>query len=268
VKGVPNQMVQEWDSATYDANARFVSDLGAPLIDLLQPRAGERVLDVGCGDGALTAQLVECGCTVVGVDANESQVLAARARGLRGLDVERHRIEELPFVGEFDAVLSNAVLHWVRDQPAALARIARALKPGGRFAAELGGFGNVDRIREALHDALRDRGIDPMRCDPWFFPTVEEYGDLLRRHGFDVVSIVLLPRPTPLPGALSAWLETFAQPFLHAVPAEARASFVEDVTDRVKPVLYDSARGWTADYTRLRFLAHLSRHTPSDAIER
>lgn len=243
---------QVWDPAAYAANARFVSDLGAPLVDLLAPVGGERVLDVGCGDGALTEKLVHAGCRVVAVDASEAQVRAARSLGL---DARVCRIEDLSFDGEFDAVFSNAVLHWVRDQHAALDGIHRALRPRGRFVAEFGGFGCVDHIRRALHAALRERGVDPGTCDPWYFPTADEYGALLAAHGFDVASIALFPRPTPLPGEMAAWLETFAQPFTGAVPPADRGAFIQGVSERLRPDLFDAGRGWSADYVRLRLRA-------------
>jgi trans-aconitate methyltransferase len=243
---------QIWDPEIYARNARFVSDLGEPLIELLQPVRGERVLDLGCGDGALTEKLVDAGCLVLGVDASAEQVDAAR---LRGLEVEVSRIEALRLNQEFDAVFSNAVLHWVKDQPAALSRIFQSLKPGGRLVAEFGGAGCVATIRKALHDALSARGLDPWAYDPWFFPTVEEYNALLVNEGFEVDSIILFPRPTPIPGDISGWLETFAQPFLLEVPPEHRPSLIEEVRERSRPGLFRDGQGWVVDYVRLRLRA-------------
>ncbi len=243
---------QTWNPERYAKNARFVSDLGEPLLDLLQLVPGEKVLDLGCGDGALTEKLAAAGGLVLGVDASVDQVQATRQRGL---DAEVFAAEDLPFVEEFDAVFSNAVLHWVRDQPMALAKIYRSLLPNGRFVAEMGGFGCVATIRNALHESLRDRGIDPQDYDPWFFPTVDQYRVLLEDQGFEIDSIVLFPRPTPLPGDLSGWLETFAQPFLRALPSEDWQTCIEEVRDRAYPTLFHSDQGWVADYTRLRFRA-------------
>jgi len=243
---------QRWDPQTYAQHARFVSDLGSPVVDLIAPRPGERILDLGCGDGALTEKLVAAGASVVAVDASAEQVAGARARGL---DARVARGEALPFVSEFDAVFSNAALHWMREAAAVISSVHRALRPGGRFVAEMGGAGNVAAIRSALVSALGHRGIDGTALDLLFLPTAEEYRALLEAGGFSVRTISLFARPTPLPGDLSAWLETFAQSFLRAVSDADRPRLVEEVTAALRPRLYDAARGWVADYVRLRFAA-------------
>ena len=241
---------QQWNPDTYARNARFVSDLGAGVFEWLAPRPGEQVLDLGCGDGALTEKLVAAGCRVIAIDSSAEQISAARARGL---DARRGSAETLPFKEEFDAVFSNAVLHWIRDAGAVVSSVHRALKPGGRFVAELGGAGCVQTVRLALIDAANRRGLDGAALDPWFFPTEPAYRALLEARGFRVRAITHFPRPTPLPGDITDWLETFAQPFLGAVPASDRDSFIQEVRRAVKPSLFDLARGWTADYVRLRF---------------
>jgi SAM-dependent methyltransferase len=247
---------QQWDPETYEKNARFVSDLGAGVVDLLAPKAGERILDLGCGDGALTEKLVAAGCTVVAVDASGEQVAGAVKRGL---DARVARAEALPFDNEFDAVFSNAVLHWVKDADGAIASVARALKPGGRFVAEFGGFGCIDTIRRALHAALEKRGIDAAAADPWYFPSDVAYRAKLEASGFTVRFITLFPRPTPLPGDVSAWLETFAQPLLGAVPTAERPSLIAECCSAMRPTLYTPEKGWVADYVRLRFAAERAR---------
>jgi SAM-dependent methyltransferase len=243
---------QRWDPRTYAQHGRFVSELGAGVAFLLAPARGERILDLGCGDGALTEKLVAAGAQAVGVDASPEQVEAARARGL---DARVARAEALPFAAEFDAVFSNAALHWIRDADGVLASVHRALRPGGRFVAEMGGAGNVAAIRAALAEALDHRGLDGRAFDLLFLPTAEEYRARLEANRFAVRTIALFARPTPLPGELSAWLETFAQPSLRAVSDEERPRLIDEVTAALRPRLYHEGRGWVADYVRLRFAA-------------
>lgn len=243
---------QTWDPDGYARHARFVAELGAPVLVLLDPQPGERVLDLGCGDGALTTKLVEMGCQVVGVDGSAAQVQAAcRA----GIDARVADVRALTFDAEFDAVFSNAVLHWVQPPEAAIDGAARALVGGGRFAGELGGRGNVTRIVRALEVELERRGIDPAPVNPWYFPDDVEYRRLLEQRGFRVESIALIDRPTALPGDMTGWLETFAGCFCAAVSATDRAAFIDDVRSRLEPELCDLQGRWTVDYVRLRFAA-------------
>jgi SAM-dependent methyltransferase len=244
--------IQTWDPDRYDRNARFVSDLGQPVLELLAPRAGERILDLGCGDGVLTERLVAAGCRVVGVDGSPAQVAAARARGL---DAHVMDGQALTFENEFDAVFSNAAMHWMKRADAVIAGVRRALRPGGRFVGELGGEGCVAIIRAALVAALERRGIDGTALDPWYFPDVASYGQRLAAAGFAVRWIALIPRPTPLPGDVTGWLETFAESFTGALPARERPEFLAEVREALRPLLCDASGAWTADYVRLRFAA-------------
>jgi SAM-dependent methyltransferase len=222
------------------------------VLELLAPQPGERILDLGCGDGALTAKLAELGCAVVGVDSSAPQVDAAK--GL-GLDARVGDGEHLAFEGEFDAVFSNAALHWMKRPDVVIAGVWRALKPGGRFVAECGGHGCVAKIERALVEALGRRGIDGGPVNPWYFPTVEDYRGRLEARGFHVGSIALIPRPTPLPGHLRDWLEIFAASFISAAALAERPAFVDEVTESLRTALADGDGNWIADYVRLRFSA-------------
>ena len=243
-------MAQTWDAADYAANARFVSDLGQPVLDLLAPRAGERILDVGCGDGALTEKLVRAGATVVGVDPAPDFVAAAAARGL---DARLLDAQALPFEREFDAVFTNAVLHWIPDLDAALRSIHRALNAGGRFVGECGGHGNVAAVSTALQAVALRHGVRPQL--PWRYPTPDDFTARLISAGFRPVSVELVPRPTPLASGMAAWLRTFAGPVFEQLPPGVRESALDDTVDLLRWSLCDEHGRWTADYVRLRFAA-------------
>jgi trans-aconitate methyltransferase len=243
---------QDWDPERYARNARFVAELGMPALELLAPRPGERILDLGCGDGALTEKLAALGCDVVGVDASPEQIAAARRRGLDARVADGHA---LGFECEFDAVFSNAALHWMKRPDAVIRGVWRALRPGGRFAGELGGHGCVASIVSALCAALARRGIDGSRVNPWYFPTAQEYAQRLVANAFAVTSIALILRPTLLPTGADGWLETFAGSFAAALPESARAEFFGEVREALRPILCDAQGAWTADYVRVRFCA-------------
>jgi trans-aconitate methyltransferase len=244
--------VQTWDPERYSKNARFVSDLGLPVVELLNPKPGERILDLGCGDGALTQKIASLGCRIVGIDSSAAQVEAVRRMGIEAFVMEA---EALPFDQEFDAVFSNAVLHWIKRTDQMIAGVCRALKPGGRFVAEMGGHGCVAKIVAALDAALSRRGIKADELNPWYFPTVAEYQVRLERGGFEVTSIALFPRPTPLPGNITGWLETFAESFTSVLPLPERPKFILEVQEALRPESCGKDGQWTADYVRLRFAA-------------
>lgn len=227
-------------------------ELGLPVVELLAPLPGERILDLGCGDGALTTRLAEAGATVVGVDASEAMVAAARTRGLDARVMDGRR---LSFSAEFDAVFSNAALHWMRDLADVCRGVSRALRPSGRFVGELGAAGNVAAVVDAIGSGLRDRGMDPDALNPWVFPTAREFGALLDGVGLQVSRLETTARPTALPGDIVEWLATFAGCFLDALDRRARRTFERELRDVLAPRLRSPDGIWHVDYVRLRFAA-------------
>ena len=240
-------------AADYASHGAFVPALGQAVLDLLDPQPGERILDVGCGDGALTARIAAAGAEVIGVDTSAELLTAARARGL---EVRFGDARDLDFDEEFDAVFSNAALHWVLEPDRAATSMFAALTPGGRLALEFGGFGNIAAIMTGLRAALQRRGYSRLPPDQ-YYPTASQYTDVLMAAGFSEVDAVLVPRQTPLASGMDAWLWTFRHGLLDALglsPAEQQA-VRDDVVDLLRPSLCDASGNWVADYVRLRVTA-------------
>jgi SAM-dependent methyltransferase len=244
--------MQRWDAQLYGQSGGFVQDLAADLMEWLSPMPNE--LDLGCGDGRFTARLQAAGAIVTGVDSSPSMVEAARARNLI---VEEAEATALPFGdATFDAVFSNAALHWIRDQDAMLREVRRVLRPGGRFVAEMGGHGNIAAIRVAFAAALERHGVDGNAGDRNYYPTQRAYGERLLRHRFSVERMVHFPRPTPLPETgMLGWLNTFRRGILDDLPTAKRRKVLNDTVEMLLPVLCDEQGQWVADYARLRFAA-------------
>jgi trans-aconitate methyltransferase len=236
----------------YRNETEFIAGLESPVIKLLAPKAGEKILDLGCGNGTLARELMDLGCTVVGADSSRKMVEAAQSRGV---DARLLNAEELGFDGEFDGVMSNAALHWIADQYAVVRGVWKALKPGGRFAAECGGEGCIRIIREGMKIALIKRGIDYRARNPWKYPELGAYSKILENQGFKIDYIARIDRPTKLEDGLHSWLEVFAQSHTQGFDPDEKEAFYKEVEDYCRPMLYSEKNGWTADYVRLRFLA-------------
>jgi SAM-dependent methyltransferase len=245
-------MTNQWNAQTYDRNARFVSDLGSPVLELLAPKTGERILDLGCGDGVLTTKIQEFGCTLVGIDPSEDFVAAAVGNGVLASVGDARRLE---FHESFDAVFSNAVLHWIPEAQSVADGVFRALKTNGRFVAEFGGHGNIAAIMTALVATLRHYDVPLERNLGWYYPTVGEYSLVLQQAGFIVDSIELIPRPTCLPTGMIGWLETFRGSYLREKLGDKADVAIEEVVENLRFALCDRSGNWTADYVRLRFRA-------------
>ncbi len=244
-----------WDPQAYAVHGAFVPGLANAAFDLLGAAPGERILDLGCGDGVLTERLVAAGATIVGVDTDAAMVVAAAAKGLDARIGDGRR---LGFTDEFDAVFSNAALHWMGEPAPVVAGVGRALKPGGRFVGEFGGHGNIAAIRVAVRAVLVARGYRVPSVEENYYPTAPEFRAALEAGGLVVDGCTIVPRPTPIATGMSAWLQTFRGAFIDAagVPPEKRQQVIEDTRAMLRPILADASGNWTADYVRLRFAAH------------
>jgi SAM-dependent methyltransferase len=249
-------MAQTWDPDAYAQNAGFVHGLAGGVVEWLAPQAGERILDLGCGDGQLTERLAHSGAIITGVDADPRMVKAAKSRGI---GAHHAMAERLPLDdASFDAVFSNAALHWVRDQDAMMAEVRRVLRRGGRFVAEMGGHGNIAAIRVGLMAVLARYGHADAENGVNYYATPEAYSARLERHGFNVKRISLIPRPTPLPeSGMEGWLRTFRSGVIEGLPAELRDEVVRETAELLAPALRDETGAWIADYVRLRFIARV-----------
>ena len=251
-------MQADWNAGLYDASHAFVWEFGRDLLAVLAPQPGERILDIGSGTGHLTAEIARSGAQVLGIDRSGAMIAQAR-ENFPGLAFETHDICSLPFDAEFDAIFSNAVLHWVKPPETAAALMARALKPGGRLVFEFGGYGNVRILVEGAYRALRQLGVQqPERWNAWYFPSIAEYSAILERCGIEVTFALLFDRPTPLQDGdrgLETWFRMFGGRFTEPLADSQHAEFFRLVSDFAAPHLLRDGN-WSADYRRLRIAGH------------
>jgi trans-aconitate 2-methyltransferase len=257
VKGRDEMSQYFWNSALYEKNHAFVWQYGESIVELLAPKAGEQILDLGCGTGQLTEKIAQTGAFVQGIDSSLSMISTAKVNyphiNFSVADARNFQVEE-----PLDAVFSNAVLHWIKQPDAVINCVEKALKPGGRFVAEFGGKGNVGAIVRALLSVLSEiGGEEPEALNPWYFPSIGEYAGLLEKQGFDVGYAVLFDRPTPLEGGSAGmvnWIEMFAGGFLSGLSDNVRSQVMNSVEERLRPALYRDGN-WSADYRRIRVVA-------------
>jgi trans-aconitate methyltransferase len=248
---------KQWDTSLYDGKHSFVWKYAAGVIDLLAPVAGERILDLGCGTGHLTKKIASTGADVTGLDHSKAMIEEAR-KLYPDIRFEIADGTDFHFDKPFDAVFSNAALHWMRKPASVIGCVWDALKPGGRFVAEMGGKGNLEALHAAINSAIAARGIKPLEeSSLLFFPSIGEYATLLERGGFRVTYAMHFDRPTPLDEGdkgLRNWIAMFGDKFIGVAPSELHEEIIREVEDRLRPVLYREGT-WFADYRRLRFSA-------------
>jgi SAM-dependent methyltransferase len=248
----------QWSPSDYATNAAFVPALGAAALQLLAPQPGELILDLGCGDGVLTRQIMDSGARVIGLDASDAMVEAARGRGVDAFVADAQALDladQAGRFGQFDAAFSNAALHWMLDPDAVASGVFAVIKPGGRFVGEMGGQGNIATLRSGIRAELGERGYAVPAEDPQWYPSCEEFVRLYACAGFTEIRAQLIPRPTPLPAGVAAWVKTFRAGWLEVagVAEGARDEVAAAVEDRLRPALQQPDGSWVADYVRLRF---------------
>jgi len=245
-----------WDAQLYDEKHSFVWKLAAGVLELLDPKPGERILDLGCGTGHLTAKIAEAGAHVVGVDRSPEMIAQAGERypALRFAVMDAR---ELQLDGPFDAVFSNATLHWIHEPELVIAGVAKLLKPGGRFVAEFGGKGNTGELMKAVERVWARLALPGAAPRPWYYPSVAEYSGLLEKHGLEVTYAILFDRPTPLDDGergLRNWLDMFGASIVASLPEASRNQLKEQIESELRPVLFRDGH-WVMDYRRLRVAA-------------
>ncbi len=241
----------DWDANRYEEDAKFVRDLGDEVIELLDPKKDEKILDLGCGEGSLTLKISQRGAKVVGVDSSYLMVEKSRAKGI---EAYVRSARELDYHERFDGVFSNAVLHWIPQADEVAYGVYRALKRGGRFVAEFGGEGNVATIIKAISQLFEEHPQWGGFENSWYFPSANEYKKVLESVGFEVVSARIIPRPVPIK-SIENWLDLFGEGIMKAMSEEEKKKFKSKLTEMLKPKLYDEERGWWADYVRVRVKA-------------
>ncbi|MDC0933296.1 class I SAM-dependent methyltransferase [Arcobacteraceae bacterium] len=241
----------DWNANKYKKHADFVSVLALPVVELLDPKKDEEVLDLGCGEGTLALEIKKHGANVRAVDLSSEMVEKTQSKGIEASVMSA---TNLTFENQFDAVFSNAVLHWVKDSELAIQKINKALKKEGRFVAEFGGYGNIKNLTDAMQEVFDNHTSWGQFENPWVFLKDSEYKILLEKNGFDVEYIELIQRPTPIDDIVN-WLDVFANGITKNLSKEQKEIFKEKVREVLKPKQYNEKDGWSADYVRLRVKA-------------
>ncbi len=247
----------KWNAELYDDKHSFVFEYGGNVLELLEVKRGERVLDLGCGTGHLTQQIHERGGVVTGIDSSPDMIWRAKET-YHDVDFEVADGTDFHFDKPFDAVFSNATLHWILDAGAVIKCVYDSLKPGGRFVAEMGGKDNVKHLIAATAVILKNHGIElPASANPWYFPSLGEYAGKLEAQGFRVTFAAHFDRPTLLQDGrqgVGKWLKMFGSSFFEGLAQDKQEQILNEITDLLEAD-YNKDGKWYADYKRLRFIA-------------
>ncbi len=246
----------KWDAGLYDEKHSFVWKMAVGLVELLEPKPGEHILDIGCGTGHLTAQIAASGAIVRGIDRSAEMVRQAREK-FPELRFDVMDAREIALDESFDAVFSNATLHWIKEPERVIRGISRTLRPSGRFVAEFGGKGNVAGFMEAAEKSWRVVLPETPFESPWFYPSIAQYAGLLEQHGLELTYALLFDRPTPLEDGergLRTWLEMFGGKMMGRLPKEKREQLLQEIERQARGKLFKDGQ-WVLDYRRLRVVA-------------
>ena len=243
--------MNKWNANNYKNHASFVSDLAIDLVDLLNPKEGEIILDLGCGDGSLSLEIMKSKAKVIAVDLSSDMIEKTKSKGIEAYKMD---VTNLIYENKFDAVFSNAVLHWVKDKDTAVQNIYKALKSKGRFVTEFGGFGNLNYIIEGMQQVFDNNKQYGKFVNPWYFPDKIEYKNILEHNGFEVKTINLVSRQTFIDD-ISNWLDIFANGIISHLCQSDKIKFNTELRNILKSKLYDKDKGWFVDYVRLRVYA-------------
>ncbi len=246
----------QWNTELYDNKHAFVSKYGEELIGWLHPQPGEHILDLGCGTGQLARIIAGSGAFVIGMDSSPEMIAQAKAN-YPHIRFDVKDAADFSYNEPFDAIFSNATLHWVSEAGKAVSCMYRNLKPGGRIALEFGGKGNVKLITNAVQTVMQQEGLaDKITNDFWYFPSVSEYTTLLKKHGFRVSAAILFDRPTPLNGedGMENWLNMFGDFFFRLLTDEEKENVIRKTVAYLRPVSYREG-SWYGDYKRIRIRA-------------
>lgn len=247
----------KWNAELYDNKHAFVSQYGESVLELLDVKPGERILDLGCGTGDLSKQIQEQGAEVIGIDASPEMIAKAKGK-YPDIDFSVADAISFHFDEPFDAIFTNATLHWINNADAVIQNAYNSLKRGGRFVGEFGGKGNMQLMIAATTAVLKNYGyLKSEDINPWYFPSTAEYAAKLEAHGFRVTFMAHFDRPTLLQDGrqgVTKWLNMFGPSFFEGIPAEQLSQIFNEITDLLQPDYEDNGQ-WYADYKRLRFIA-------------